>query len=113
MQVIEITEAICITITNILVICLYIAMRRNFNKSRRRKGGKICNYLLLNQALTDLYIAVYSWYDIALGDLNEQGRASNELLLIKYGMLEYSFTLSLGRFIFTNSLVLIVLPCFS
>ena len=57
----------------------------------RCKKGKISNYLLLNQAFTDLYIGLTMWYDMGVSGTN-----NNLLLLIKSALMEYSLTLSLA-----------------
>ena len=86
---IEVTEATIITLSNSLVILLYV--RFNKTSGRKSRKGKISNYLLLNQALTDLYIGFTVWYDIAFSQHSD----NNAVFLMKYAMLEYSLTLSL------------------
>lgn len=78
-------EAIAMSITNIVVLVLYFTLKKD------RK--KISNFLLLNQAITDLYVAVCLWYELAI-DITKVRLPS--LLLLKVAMFEYSIMLSLG-----------------
>lgn len=84
-MIIQFIEVSGMTCANLVVIALYLSMKR--------EQKKISNYLLLSQSITDLYNALMMWYDLIITLTHIKHTA---LELVKITMLEYSFTLSLG-----------------
>ena len=87
--IIHFVQASLITILNLAIIVIYRLMHYN------RKI--VSNYLLFSQGLSDLYIGFIMWFEIIVHYLRQHGYNSCNLSMIYEGLLEYSYTLSLGN----------------
>ena len=85
--IIELMQATVITCANTLLVVIYLMFR-----PLQRKNG---NYLLLCQALADLYIGALLWFEIVA--FNWASNKHRHILHVVYtGMLEYSFVVCMG-----------------
>lgn len=88
-KVVQFAEATGMTCINLFVVFLYCTM-----KERRKK---ISNYLLFSQSITDLYNAFMIWFELIANSKFIKRSSYHQLFaMTSMGMLEYSFTLSLG-----------------
>ena len=87
--VIRSLEATSITITNLVVILLYIRMKK--------KCSSIANYLIFSQSLTDLFVGLMTCIQVCMQIPSVKESYHLHLMLIMYtGMLEYSLILTIG-----------------